>query len=89
MVTVRIPPMWLPHTGVKEVQLEAANVSEIMVGLRNRFPSLKEWILNEHGDLAEWMNVLVNGQDIRILQGLDTPISATDEVLIILAIGGG
>jgi molybdopterin synthase sulfur carrier subunit len=89
MALVHIPPMWLPLTGMDKVQVDAANIANLLVGLTDRFPSLDKWILNEHGAPTEWINIWLNERDIRMLQGVDTPVSSADEIWIIIAISGG
>lgn len=89
MVKVHLPPMWQKHTDTTEIKLEATTIAEIINILAERFPSLQKWIFNERGEPAEWMNIMVNGQDIRLLQGVDTSVSPEEEVWIILAIAGG
>ncbi|MEJ7696958.1 MAG: MoaD/ThiS family protein [Candidatus Limnocylindrales bacterium] len=52
-------------------------------------PSLKPQVLTDEGELNRFVNVYVNGQDVRYLAGLDTPVGATDEVRLLPAMAGG
>lgn len=84
-----LPPTWRTHTGVNQVAVEAANVRDLTRGLSDRYPHLESWLFEPDGALKHWINVFVNGQDIRLLQEADTPLRPEDEVRIILAIAGG
>jgi molybdopterin converting factor small subunit len=57
--------------------------------LVGRFPSLKSQLLTPNGELNRFVNVYVNGQDVRYLQGLETPVAARDEVRLLPAMAGG
>jgi sulfur-carrier protein len=57
--------------------------------LVTRHPALKQQLLTDEGDLNRFVNVYVNGQDVRYLQGLDTPVTPADEVRLLPAMAGG
>jgi len=89
-ITVRIPtPLQRLTNGAGEVQCEGKNVSELLSDLDKRYPGVKERICDETGKLRRFVNVFVNEEDIRFLQGDQTAIKDGDEVSIIPAIAGG
>ncbi len=89
-VTVRIPtPLQRLTQGQGEVQCAGANVSELLGDLEKQYPGIKERICDEQGKLRRFVNVFVNEEDIRFLQGDQTSIKDGDEVSIIPAIAGG
>ena len=89
-VTVRIPtPLQRLTNGQSEVSVEAKTVSELLTELEKRYPGMKERLCDEKGQLRRFVNVFVNEEDIRFLQGDSTAVKAGDEVSIIPAIAGG
>ena len=87
--------VWIPQVlrsavgGVKQIDLEGGNVRELVDALIARHPSLRDQLLTPEGDLNRFVNVYVNGQDVRYLQGLDTTVEARDEVRLLPAMAGG
>ena len=87
--------VWIPQVlrasvgGEKQVELEGASVRELVDALVDRYPSLRQQLLDEGGDLNRFVNVYVNGQDVRYLGGLDTPVTDRDEVRLLPAMAGG
>ena len=89
-VTVRIPTPLQRITGGKgEVTCEGTTVVELLADLERRHPGIRERICDEQGKLRRFVNVFVNEEDIRFLQGDQTPVKDGDEVSIIPAIAGG
>ena len=89
-VTVRIPtPLQRLTNGQGEVQCEGSNVEALLADLEGKYPGIKERICDEQGKLRRFVNVFVNEEDIRFLQGDQTSIKDGDEVSIIPAIAGG
>ena len=89
-VLVRIPaPLRRVTNGQDKVELEAATLNDCLESLDAQFPGVKERILDEGGDIREFVNVYVNGEDVRFLQGLDTATKSGDEVSIVPAVAGG
>lgn len=89
-VTVRIPtPLQRLTNGQGEVACEGATVSELLADLEKRHPGIKERICDEQGKLRRFVNVFVNEEDIRFLQGDQTAVKDGDDVSIIPAIAGG
>ncbi len=89
-VTVRIPtPLQRLTNGQSEVQCTGTTVTALLNDLEKRHPGVKERICDETGKLRRFVNVFVNEEDIRFLQGDQTAIKDGDEVSIIPAIAGG
>lgn len=89
-ITVRIPtPLQRLTNGQAEVQCEGANVTGLLADLDKRYPGIKERICDEKGQLRRFVNVFVNEEDIRFLQGDQTKVKDGDDVSIIPAIAGG
>ena len=89
-ITVKIPTQLRAVTGGEaEATVEdASTVGEVLDGLYERFDGLRERIAVD-GDLRRFVNVYVEGEDIRFLEGLDTPVDDGDEVTILPAVAGG
>jgi molybdopterin synthase sulfur carrier subunit len=89
-VTVRVPtPLQRLTKGQGEVQCEGQTISELLSDLERRYPGVRERICDEQGKLRRFVNVFVNEEDIRFLQGDQTALKEGDEVSIIPAIAGG
>jgi molybdopterin synthase sulfur carrier subunit len=89
-VMIRIPsPLRRITGGQDRVEVEGSTLSETINGLESKFPGIKARLLDESGELKHFVNVYVNGEDVQFLQGLDTPITTTDEVSIVPAVAGG
>jgi molybdopterin synthase sulfur carrier subunit len=89
-VVVRIPtPLRRLTGGVDSVEAASSNVSECVQVLEARFPGLQERLLNNQGELHRFVNIYVNGEDIRFMQGLATALKQGDEVSIVPAVAGG
>lgn len=89
-VLVRIPtPLRAVTKGVAEVHGKGANVNELIEDLERQFPGLHERLVGESGELRRFINIYVNQEDIRFLQGTGTALKDGDEVSIVPAISGG
>ena len=89
-VTVRVPSAMRKLTnGRAELEAEGATVRELLDHLGAGNPGLTARIMGDDGDVREFLNVFVNGADIRYEDNLDTPVSAGDEVSIVPSIAGG
>jgi molybdopterin synthase sulfur carrier subunit len=89
-VSVKIPTPLRKLTAEKDtVNGEGANVEEIIVNLEQSYPGLKERLCDEAGELRRFVNIFVNGEDVRFLSGLQTPLKTGDEVSIVPAVAGG
>jgi MoaD family protein len=88
-VTVKIPTQLRGVTdGEAEIEVEGATVGEVLDAVFEQHDELRERITQD-GDLRRFVNVYVSGEDIRFQDGLQTPISAGDEVTILPAVAGG
>jgi molybdopterin synthase sulfur carrier subunit len=88
--TVFIPAVLRPNVGgVKSLEVDGDSIRSVVDGLDEHHPSLGGQLLTDEGDLNRFVNVYVNGQDVRYLAGLDTPVTETDEVRLLPAMAGG
>lgn len=89
-VTVRMFTSLRALTGIRETQLEAEVVQEVIDILSNQFgDKFRKMVLEPDGSLKSYFHVLVNGRHVRLQQGLQTPLSEGDIVAIFPPIGGG
>ena len=89
-VTVRVPTQLRPLTGGQgELQVEGATVGEVLKALDAAHPGLAERLFDESGQLRRFVNVFVAEEDVRFLDGLETPVPAGQTVSIVPAVAGG
>jgi molybdopterin synthase sulfur carrier subunit len=89
-VVVRIPtPLRAITNGRGEHQIEAATVEEAIDRLDREYSGIKGRLCEDDGTVRRFINVYVNEEDIRFLQGLETPLKAGDEISIVPAMAGG
>jgi molybdopterin synthase sulfur carrier subunit len=89
-VTVRIPtPLRKLTNELDVVSGDGGTLLACIDSLEQQYPGLKERLCDEGGELRRFVNVYVNGEDIRFQQGLQTPLKAGDEVSIVPAVAGG
>ncbi len=89
-VTVRIPtPLRKLTNELDVVSGDGGTLLACIDSLEQQYPGLKERLCDEGGELRRFVNVYVNGEDIRFQQGLQTPLNAGDEVSIVPAVAGG
>ncbi|MBI4570975.1 MAG: MoaD/ThiS family protein [Chloroflexi bacterium] len=90
-VNVRIPTPLRKLTNQQEIVTltEAASLAALIDALEGQHPGLKERICDETGQIRRFVNVYVNGEDVRFLSGLETPIEPGAEVSIVPAVAGG
>jgi molybdopterin synthase sulfur carrier subunit len=90
MPTVKIPPVLRPKTGGEaEVVTAGATVGEVLSALAEAHPETREQLFDDGGELNRYVNVYLNDEDVRVLDGLDTPASDSDTVVILPAMAGG
>jgi molybdopterin converting factor small subunit len=90
MATVKIPPVLRPSTGgEKEVSAGGESVGAVLNALADQHPSTKGQLFGEGGDLNRYVNVYLNDEDVRVLDGLDTPVGESDTLVILPAMAGG
>ena len=89
MANVRLAPVLRASAGgVKQVSAQGNTLQEVLNDLYGRYPALKEQIASDDG-LSRYINVYVNDQDVRFLQGLDTSVGPNDTVILLPAMAGG
>ncbi len=89
-VTVRIPTPLRKLTN--ELDIVSGDIGTLMAcidSLEAQFPGLKERMCDEAGELRRFVNVYVNGEDVRFMSGVETALKAGDEVSIVPAVAGG
>lgn len=90
VVKIRIPTPLQRLTGNKsEVEGKGKNIAELLQDLEAKYPGIKDRICDEKGKIRRFVNIYVNEEDVRFLQGEQTEIKDGDEVSIIPAIAGG
>lgn len=89
-VKIRIPAPLRKLTNEQDVvQGDGGTLANCIDGLEANYPGLKERLCDETGELRRFVNVYVNGEDIRFQEGLQTPLKPGDEVSIVPAVAGG
>ena len=87
---VRVPmPMRSLTSGAGEVQVVAGSLNTVIAQLERDYPGMGERLCDEDGELRRFINVFVNGEDARFLEGLETAVRDGDELSIIPAMAGG
>ena len=89
MTTIRIPPTLRIETGgERQVPAAGDTVRELLDDLISRFPGLRSQLVEDE-ELAPFVNVYVEGEDVRMLEGLDTPVERGSTVILLPAMAGG
>ena len=89
MATVRIPPILRPEAGNnRQVELSGDTIRDVLENLIAEYPSLRERIF-DGDDLPQFLNVFIDGSDVRLLNGLDTEVSDGATVILLPAVAGG
>src|SRR5829696_10208574 len=90
MPTIKVPPVLRPQTeGEAEVTVDGRTVGDVLRGLAERYPSTRDQLFSPEGDLNRYVNVYLNDEDVRVLDGLDTSAGESDTVVILPAMAGG
>jgi sulfur-carrier protein len=90
MSTVKIPPVLRASVGgAKEVEASGASVGDVLRALAEQHPATESQLFSEEGDLNRYVNVYLNDEDVRVLDGLDTSVSESDTIVILPAMAGG
>jgi molybdopterin synthase sulfur carrier subunit len=88
--TLKIPPVLRASTdGEREIPADGSNVGEVLRHLADKHPATQSQLFGEGGELNRYVNVYLNDEDVRVLQGLDTPVSDSDTIVILPAMAGG
>ncbi|MFL5761211.1 MAG: ubiquitin-like small modifier protein 1 [Thermomicrobiales bacterium] len=89
-VTVLIPtPLRRFTGGAAQINASGATVAAVLDDLESRHPGLKERICESDGQIRRFVNVFLNGENVRDFEGADTPVKPGDEIGIIPAMAGG
>jgi len=90
MPTIKVPPVLRQQTdGEAEVSVDGGTVGDALRALADRYPSTKDQLFSPEGDLNRYVNVYLNDEDVRVLNGLETYASESDTVVILPAMAGG
>jgi len=90
MATIRIPPVLRAQTGGQtEIEAAGSSVGEVLRALTAEHPDTESQLFGADGDLNRYVNVYLNDEDVRVLDGLDTAVSDGDTVVILPAMAGG
>ena len=89
-ITVNIPtPLRKLTNNLSEVELEAGTVGQLVDGLEGAYAGIAEKLLDDSGEIRRYVNIFGNDEDIRFLDGKETPLNDGDNVSIVPAIAGG
>jgi molybdopterin synthase sulfur carrier subunit len=89
-VSVLVPTMLRTLTGGEDtVKVEAGSIRELVATLGETYPGMSNRLVNASGALNRFMGFYVNGEDIRFLQDMDTPLKDGDEVSLVANVAGG
>ena len=90
MATVRIPPVLRPSVGgEKELEADGDNVGEILQSVVDNHPETQNQLFAPDGGLNRYVNVYLNDEDVRVLDGLETVVGDSDTLVILPAMAGG
>jgi molybdopterin synthase sulfur carrier subunit len=90
MPTIKIPPVLRSSTGgEKEVVADGDNVGEVLRRLAQEHPATESQLFGEGGELNRYVNVYLNDEDVRVLDGLQTEVGQGDTLVILPAMAGG
>lgn len=90
MATVKIPPVLRASTGgEKQVTASGANVGDVLRDIVENYPDTERQLFGPDGGLNRYVNVYLNDEDVRVLDGLDTAVEDADTVMILPAMAGG
>ena len=89
-VLVRVPtPLRRLTNGQDKIDVTAFTVSELIDQMERDYPGFKERLVDETGDIRYFVNLYLNGEDVRFLQGIETSTKPGDEISIVPAVAGG
>ena len=90
MATIKIPPVLRPSVGgEREVSADGGSVGEVLRNLTSAHPETSAQLFGEGGELNRYVNVYLNDEDVRFLDGLQTPVADADSITILPAVAGG
>ncbi len=90
MATIKIPPVLRAAVGgEKEVSAPGGSVGEVLQELVSAHPATEDQLFSSEGELNRYVNVYLNDEDVRVLDGLDTTVAEQDTLVILPAMAGG
>jgi molybdopterin converting factor small subunit len=90
MATIRIPPVLRPSVGgEREVTADGDTVGEVLGSLADAHPETRPQLFDDAGELNRYVNVYINDEDVRVLDGLNTAVVGGDAIVILPAMAGG
>jgi len=90
MTAVRLPPVLRQYAGdAKQVEASGGTLGQLVGHVVAEYPGLRDQLLTSDGQLHRFVNVYLNGQDVRYLSGLETPVGERDTVIVLPAMAGG
>jgi molybdopterin converting factor small subunit len=90
MAKVKIPPVLRPSVGgEKEITADGASVGEVLASLASAHPQTQSQLFSSEGELNRYVNVYLNDEDVRVLDGLQTAVGESDTLVILPAMAGG
>jgi molybdopterin synthase sulfur carrier subunit len=90
MATLHIPTPLRPYIeGQTEIELAGEDIATLLSRLAEAYPAVKQYIYDEGGQLRPYVNLFLNGEDVRNLEGENTPVGKEDKVRIVPSIAGG
>ena len=89
-VEVRLPTVLRSHAGgAPSVSVDGATIGEVLGKLAAEYPGISSQVFNDDGSLHKFVNIYLDDDDVRYLQGLETPVADGAEVSILPAVAGG
>ena len=90
MTVIRIPTPLRPYTeGLKEVEVEGKTVGTVIHAVADQYPGIQPHIFDDEGNLRAYVNIFLNEEDVRHLEGHDTLVAKDDKLMIVPSIAGG
>ena len=89
-IVVRVPtPLRRLTNGQDKVEVDGADLDGVINAMNEQYPGIRDRICDDQGDLRNFVNVYVNGEDVRFMRGIQTPTSSGDEISVVPAVAGG
>ncbi len=89
-VTVRIPtPLRKLTENQSEIEIDGKSIESIISNMDARYPGIRDRLCDESGTVKRFINIYINEEDIRFLEGIDTEVQTGDRISIVPAIAGG
>jgi molybdopterin converting factor small subunit len=90
MPVLRIPTPWRTYTGgLADIDVVGATAGEVMQSLVDSYPALRPHLYSPRGELRLYVNLFINGENIKTRQGMNTPVDEADRLMLVPAVAGG